>query len=38
MLLLRTDRLPEGEDWSYELKYDGYRAVAFKTDGKVHLR
>src|SRR5204862_8317626 len=24
--------------WEYELKLDGYRAVAFKTDGRVHLR
>lgn len=38
MLLLRTDTLQEGTDWLYELKLDGYRAVAFKTAGKVHLR
>jgi len=38
MLLLRTERLPEGSDWLYELKLDGYRAIAFKTHGKVHLR
>jgi DNA ligase D-like protein (predicted ligase) len=38
MLLLRTDRLPEGREWLYELKLDGYRAIALKTDGKVHLR
>src|SRR3954470_8522987 len=38
MLLLRTDKLPEGEQWAYELKYDGYRAIAFKTDGKLFLR
>ena len=25
MLLLRTDKLPEGDDWLYELKHDGYR-------------
>jgi hypothetical protein len=29
MLLLRTDKLPEGDGWQYEL--DGYRAIAFKT-------
>ena len=39
MLLLRTDRLPDdGQRWEYQLKFDGYRAVAFKTDGRVHLR
>lgn len=39
MLLLRTDRLPsDASRWSYELKLDGYRAVAFKTGGRVQLR
>lgn len=38
MLLQRTDSLPESEQWLYELKLDGYRAVAFKRDGAVHLR
>jgi bifunctional non-homologous end joining protein LigD len=31
MLLLRTDRLPEGPDWLYELKLDGYRALGAKV-------
>jgi ATP-dependent DNA ligase len=38
MLLLRTDKLPEGTNWEYELKLDGYRAIAFKSGGRVHLR
>src|SRR5688572_27404815 len=38
MLLLRTDGLPDSEQWLYELKLDGYRAIAFKRDGSVHLR
>ena len=39
MLLLRTDALPnEGSRWEYQLKFDGYRAIAFKTGGKIHLR
>src|SRR5580704_16417232 len=38
MLLLRTERLPEGPDWLYELKLDGYRALAIKAGGKVQLR
>src|ERR1041385_2199730 len=39
MLLLRADELPDdGARWEYQLKLDGYRAIAFKTGGKVHLR
>ena len=38
MLLLKTDQLPESADRLFELKLDGYRAVAFKTGGKVYLR
>jgi DNA ligase D-like protein (predicted ligase) len=38
MLLLRTDSLPDGPQWLYELKLDGYRAIAFKRGGEVHLR
>jgi ATP-dependent DNA ligase len=36
----RTGRraLPDSEQWLYELKLDGYRAIAFKRDGVVHLR
>jgi ATP-dependent DNA ligase len=31
-MLLRTDALPnDRERWQYELKMDGYRAIAFKT-------
>lgn len=37
MLLLRTDALPDDPRWEYQLKLDGYRAVAFKTGGSVHL-
>src|SRR4029434_5093202 len=38
MLLLRTDSLPDYEQWLCELKLDGYRAIAFKRNGVVHLR
>jgi len=38
MLLLSTERLPEGPEWLYEVKLDGYRALAIKAGGKVQLR
>ncbi len=39
MLLLRVDQLPdEPARWVYQLKLDGYRAIAFKTGGKLYLR
>ncbi len=39
MLLLRTDTLPDdAARWEYQLKFDGYRAIAFKTGGALHLR
>jgi bifunctional non-homologous end joining protein LigD len=39
MLLLKTDALPDdAARWQYQLKLDGYRAIAFKTGGKLHLR
>ena len=39
MLLLRTDMLPNDSGrWEYQLKFDGYRAIAFKREGKSYLR
>ena len=39
MLLLRSDTLPdETSRWEYQLKFDGYRAIAFKTGGRLYLR
>jgi bifunctional non-homologous end joining protein LigD len=39
MLLLRGETLPDDESlWLYEVKYDGFRAVAFKTGGEIYLR
>src|SRR5215831_12781662 len=38
MLLLRKTSLPEGPDWLYEIKLDGYRAIGIKSGGAVQLR
>jgi DNA ligase D-like protein (predicted ligase) len=38
MLCLSTSSLPEGAEWEYELKLDGYRAVAIKSGERVRLR
>jgi ATP-dependent DNA ligase len=39
MFLTRTDSLPEDSaEWSYELKMDGYRAIASRTGRSLFLR
>lgn len=39
MLLLRSETLPDDiHRWAYQLKFDGYRAIAFKSGGAIHLR
>jgi ATP-dependent DNA ligase len=38
MLALSATSLPEGSAWEYELKLDGYRAIAIKTGRRVQLR
>ena len=36
MKALPVEKLPEG-DWLYEIKHDGYRALAFKDGKNVRL-
>lgn len=39
MLLQRVSALPDDrQHWLYQLKLDGYRAIAFKRDGEIFLR
>jgi ATP-dependent DNA ligase len=37
-LALSRKTLPEGEDWAYEPKYDGFRALAFVDGDEVFLQ
>jgi len=30
-----VESLPSGEDWQYEIKFDGYGAIAIKQRGDV---
>jgi bifunctional non-homologous end joining protein LigD len=37
MLATAADKLPIGADWTYEVKWDGYRTLAIKTGSTVRL-
>ncbi|MBV9492865.1 MAG: DNA ligase, partial [Acidobacteria bacterium] len=37
MLATLTDGVPEGKSWRYELKYDGFRAIAGLLNGALTL-
>lgn len=37
MLAELKKKPPEGKDWIYELKYDGYRILLYKENGKVRI-
>lgn len=37
MTAVLVQKLPEGDDWLYELKLDGYRALLIKDDERVRI-
>jgi len=37
MQCLAVKQVPQGEDWEYELKLDGYRILAAKQGGRLTL-
>jgi ATP-dependent DNA ligase len=38
MEALSVDKIPEGENWQYEPKWDGFRCLIFRDGGKVDLQ
>lgn len=32
-----VEEMPEGDEWAYEVKFDGFRALAVMVKGKAHL-
>lgn len=38
MLATLVDELPSGDQWVFEVKWDGYRALAYVRDGEAELR
>lgn len=37
MLCRAAREVPEGDEWQYEIKLDGYRAIGVKTGGRAQL-
>ncbi len=37
-LAMLSEQPPQGEEWIHEIKFDGYRLLAFLNDGDVNLR
>src|SRR5207302_9984978 len=38
MAAMTVKKLPEGDEWLYELKWDGYRALMIKDGDDVQIR
>lgn len=38
MAALPVEKLPEGPEWAYEVKFDGYRALLMKDGAKLQIR
>src|SRR6185295_2895284 len=38
MLAKRVDELPEGDDWIFEPKWDGFRALVFRDGDEVLIQ
>src|SRR5215471_20191056 len=38
MEALSVDEIPEGENWQYEPKWDGFRCLVFRDGDKVELQ
>ena len=38
MLATLADEIPGDENWIYEIKWDGYRAIAYLNKGTVDIR
>src|SRR4051794_1815008 len=38
MEALSVETIPEGEEWQYEPKWDGFRCIAFRDGPKVELQ
>jgi bifunctional non-homologous end joining protein LigD len=37
MLATLTEQLPHGDDWTFEIKWDGYRALGYVRNGEAKL-
>src|SRR5215203_2462235 len=35
---LSVDKIPEGENWQYEPKWDGFRCLAFRNGDEIELQ
>ena len=38
MEALAVEAIPEGEEWQYEPKWDGFRCLSFRDGGNIELQ